>query len=384
MTERILLVDDDPSLLAAQRRRLRKRFHLDAALGGEEALSAIDANGPYAVVVSDLRMPGMDGIQFLAHVRERAPDTVRVMLTGNADLDAAILAVNEGNIFRFLTKPVQSESFVKALEASLEQHRLITAERELLEKTLHGSIKVLTDIMALVNPTAFSRASRLKRYVQHVGARLDLPDLWQFELAAMLSQIGCVTLPPDILEKVYAGQPLSADEERMFAGHPTVGRDLIVNIPRLESIAQMIARQHEPFSAAGSTVAPKRRDVVTLGAQILKAALRFDQLLTQGQSPQAVLAHLRRQPQEYDSAVVAALDDLEVQATEMQVRTLRTADLYTRMILAEDIRAKSGLLLVAGGQEVTFAVLQRLRGFSQRAEVVEPFRVLVPRPAAET
>src|SRR5262245_51674395 len=132
MSERILFVDDEENLLAAVARQLRKEFDVETALGGELGLEAIDRNGPYAVVVSDMRMPGMDGIEFLRRVKDRMPDAVRMMLTGNSDLGTAMQAVNEGRIFRFMTKPCPPDMLAASLRSGLEQHRLITAERDIL------------------------------------------------------------------------------------------------------------------------------------------------------------------------------------------------------------------------------------------------------------
>jgi DNA-binding NtrC family response regulator len=139
MTENILFVDDEPAVLESYKRMLHREFRVDIATGGEKGLEAIQTAGPYAVVVSDMRMPGMNGAQFLAHVRSSAPDTVRMLLTGYTDLDAAIQAVNEGNIFRFLTKPCEKTILAKSLTSGLVQYRLITAERDLLENTLMGA-----------------------------------------------------------------------------------------------------------------------------------------------------------------------------------------------------------------------------------------------------
>ncbi|HUL31620.1 MAG TPA: response regulator, partial [Thermodesulfobacteriota bacterium] len=119
MENKILFVDDDANLLASYERQLRKQFPIETSLGVKEGLVAIKERSPYAVVVSDLRMPEMDGIQFLSKVREITPDTVRMMLTGYADLQNTIDAVNEGNIFRFLTKPCSPETLVKSLSAGI-------------------------------------------------------------------------------------------------------------------------------------------------------------------------------------------------------------------------------------------------------------------------
>ncbi|MGD8765549.1 MAG: response regulator, partial [Desulfobacteraceae bacterium] len=135
MSNKILFVDDDTNLLAAFRRQLRKQFQIDTAEGGQQGLELVKANGPYAVIVSDFRMPLMDGIEFLSRIREIAPETVRIMLTGNADLQAAIQAVNEGNIFRFLTKPCSVDILGESLITGIENYQHAVGEREYNEKT---------------------------------------------------------------------------------------------------------------------------------------------------------------------------------------------------------------------------------------------------------
>jgi YesN/AraC family two-component response regulator len=195
MLEKILLADDEPAILQGYHRVLHREFQIDTAVGAAEALPKVQAQ-PYAVVVSDMNMPGMDGVQLLAKIKMLAPNTIRVMLTGNAELETAMNAVNEGAIFRFLTKPCGKETLAKALTAGLVQYRLVNAEKELLEQTLRGSIQVLTEVLSLVNPAAFSRAVRIRKYVNHVVEALGLSNPWRFEVAAMMSQLGCVTLHP--------------------------------------------------------------------------------------------------------------------------------------------------------------------------------------------
>jgi ActR/RegA family two-component response regulator len=134
MADKILFVDDEPSVLDGYRRMLHREFEVDTANSGDDGLTLIRGTGPYAVVVSDMRMPGMNGAKFLAQVRQLAPDTVRILLTGYSDMDAAIDAVNEGNIFRYLTKPCQKEVLVKAINLSLDQYRTVTAEKMLVKK----------------------------------------------------------------------------------------------------------------------------------------------------------------------------------------------------------------------------------------------------------
>ncbi|MFW5731545.1 MAG: response regulator [Desulfonatronovibrionaceae bacterium] len=145
---KVLFVDDDQNILQGFKRILRKQFQVDTASGPVEGMRAINEKGPYAVVVADLRMPEMSGIELLSRVRSLFPDTVRIMLTGQGDLDSAVKAINAGNVFRFLTKPCYPANLEKALKDGIEQYRLITAEKEIMEKTVSGITQVLTEILA--------------------------------------------------------------------------------------------------------------------------------------------------------------------------------------------------------------------------------------------
>ncbi|MGO9274236.1 MAG: response regulator [Terriglobia bacterium] len=144
-TERasILLVDDEVRVLEALRRNLRTHFDITTATSGAEAIDILEHKGPFAVLVSDLRMPGMGGLELLAQARNLAPDTTRVLLTGKSDFASVIAGaaghpgvVSEGLIFRFLTKPLLPDLFLKALEAAVGHHRSTTAQRVLLEQKL--------------------------------------------------------------------------------------------------------------------------------------------------------------------------------------------------------------------------------------------------------
>lgn len=123
MEHRVLFVDDDANILEAYKRQLRKHFNIETARGSDSGLRAVENNGDYAVIVSDLRMPGMDGNQFLSRVKEISPESVRIMLTGYADLHNAIKAINHGNIFRLLTKPCAKKDLIDVLNIGVEQFK---------------------------------------------------------------------------------------------------------------------------------------------------------------------------------------------------------------------------------------------------------------------
>ena len=363
MSERILCVDDDPNILQAYQRALRKLINIETALGGEEALESISKRGPYAVVVADMTMPGMNGVELLARVKKVAPDTVRMMLTGNADQQTALQAVNEGQIFRFMTKPCAPEDFARALYAGIAQYQLITAEHELLSKTLCGSVKVLTDILSIVSPTAFGRAARVRRQAGQLADEIGFDDGWQVEIAAMLSQIGCVAVPEEILNKAYRGYELSCTEMDAFEDYPLIGRELISHIPRLEGVAEMIAYQNQRFDGSGFPPDGKQGKEIPLGSRILKVALDFDSLTSAGADDDVAVARMSSRHGWYDPFVLDILKKTLAITQVQPVREVRVHDLIDGAVVADDVMSLDGSLLCAKGQEVTPALRARLRNY---------------------
>jgi response regulator RpfG family c-di-GMP phosphodiesterase len=377
VSERILCVDDDPNILQAYQRALRKQFHIEIALGGEEALKAIVDQGPYAVVVADMQMPGMNGVELLKEVKELAKDTVRMMLTGNADQQTALEAVNEGHIFRFMTKPCPPETFAKVLEAGLLQHRLIMAERDLLSKTFSACVKVLTEVLSAVSPTAFGRASRVRQMVRQLSERLGAKS-WQIEVAAMLSQVGCVSIPEQTLAKAYDGNELTPAEQKMFEAHPAAGQQLIANIPRLEEVAEIIAYQQQRYDGRGFPGDGKCGGEIPFGSRILKVALDFDTLISAGYTNETAMAEMNDRPDRYDSSVLAALNDVLAITAAQVIRRLRVSALIDGLTLAENITTTTGTLVLARGQEINRAMRLRLKNFAANVGVQTSVRVFVP------
>ena len=381
MGDKILFVDDEPAVLEGYKRTLYREFDVDTAVGGERGLETISAQGPYAVVVSDMRMPGMNGVQFLARVRQESPDTVRMILTGQADMEAAIGAVNEGHVFRFLTKPCDKDTLGKAITTGLVQYRLVTAEKDLLENTLMGCIKVLTDVLNTVNPEAFGRSMRITRCMRHLVAKYHLPSPWSFEAAALLSQLGCISLDSDLLQAAYAGTRLSPEDQARFDHHPQVARDLIAAIPRLEPIAWMISQQLAKKIPSPPQAAVMNSVDLQMGARLLMLAVAFDDLKIRGLSSEEAVANLRRRS-EFDRQQLDALADLKSESIKMELQRVPIARLSSGMIVQQEVRNRNGLLVVAKGQEVTQTLLMRLDNFSRARLIESEVLVSVPTFAA--
>lgn len=379
MLPKILLVDDEEHILSGYKRNLRGHFEVHTAEGGKFGLAAIKKEGPFAVVVSDFKMPEMNGNQFLSQVRDFSPDTVRMMLTGYADLPTTIDAVNEGNIFRLLTKPYPSDKLILTINEGVKQYKLVTAEKELLDKTLKGTIKVLIDILATVNPAAFSRISRFQKFIPPISKLLNISDKWELEIATLLSQIGLVTMPSDLLEKKYAGEVLSEDQERMFNFHPEIGKSLIGNIPRLEKVAEAVYYQFHSYTPKqNADEETKHGEALPLVSRILKVLNSFDTYVTAGLSFEDAYDKLKERESEFDPNVLIALDaSIAGVYANLRLITQKIEDVQPGVVAASDIKDRNGLVLVTKGAEITEMLKMKLLNFAKLGHIDEEIKILM-------
>jgi len=384
MTGKILFVDDDANLLASCERNFGRKFQVETAEGGELALQKIAVHGPFAVVISDRQMPRMDGIRFLSLVKERAPDTVRIMLTGNADLEGAIKVVNEGNIFRFLTKPCSIEILGKAIEDALSQFRLVIAEKELLNKTLSGSIKLLTDILSIMEPQSFGRAQTMRDLISNVTKKFKADDDWEIPLAAMLAPIGNVTVPPEVLIRARAGVALSKVEEQIVSQLPETSARLLANIPRLEGVARIVRYQHKNYDGSGVPQDSVKGEMLPLGSRLLKILADLERLHGDNVGRLNSFNEMQTRLGWYDPALLDAVRDyygLAVAARDVTASSISISirDLSPGMVLHSDIETKDGILILRAGHHLTEMTLEKIKNFELVSGIKEP--VFVEGPA---
>jgi CheY-like chemotaxis protein len=327
-----------------------------------------------SVVVSDFRMPNMDGATFLQEVMLRAPTAARILLTGEAGVSGAKDAVNKGQIFRFLTKPCPTDQLKEALEAGVDQHRLANAERLVMQETLLECIAALMEVLAVANPVAFGRAQRIKRRVADMAARLECGQFWQLEAAALLSQIGYFAESPELAEKVYYGRPLSSAEQARADAVPKNAQRLFEHVPRLEPVIQILAALNWKDDA----LARLGTSMIGLGSRMLCVALEYDLLATQGVARSETLRRLRAREARFTTLVLDAFEaTLEAHPETEREIVVPLREAKPGMRLHEEIRNAAGALLVPIGFEVSERLLQRL---SQIAPDVlsQPVRLTVP------
>ena len=354
----IVCVDDEPRVLEGLKLTLRRGFEVKAATSGPAGLELLKEMDGAAVVISDMRMPGMDGAAFLTKVRAQWPDSTRLLLTGEPGRDAAVAAVNEGQIFRFLTKPCAPDKLIAAVEAAVRQHQLVTAEKVLLQQTVLGSIRALVDVLGIVNPIAFGRGSRIKRLAAQLAAAAGLPPSWELEAAALLSQIGYVSLPIELVEKAVNGEPLNTDEALLLRETPKVTQGILARIPRLENVAAILAYASQPEGKA-----PLDAEV-SANASVLMNVLEFDSLTSRGESAETAIATLRSRFGSKNSAMLSHLAELQGAAiTGPQLREVRLRDVAPGMILMDELRTDLGTLLVSRGYEISQSFIDRMRNF---------------------
>lgn len=372
--EKILFVDDEQDILSSFKRQFRKKADISTALSGKEALALIDKESEFAVIVSDMRMPNMDGAEFLEKAKKKSPNTIRILLTGQTDLNSAISAINQGQIFRFLTKPCPQDVLQDALKNAIRQYRLLNVEKELLQKTVKGSIELLSEILSIVKPHVFSNFNRIKKYIHYIATEQGETDTWDFEVAGMLYSLGYLTLPEDLIEKALKpNSELTASEKLALQDVPLISSKLINHIPRLENIAEMVRLSdkvnHLIHKDAGAV-----QGRILLGADMLKIAITFDRLLESGHNHKSAIDLLRADDSLYQD-LVEKLSSIKINH-EDDVMTVNVDNLLPGMVLLENMITDNDSTLLAKGTELTEDLLVRIKLYTKNQKISRPIRII--------
>lgn len=386
MADKVLLVDDDPNVLKAYERRLRRKFKVETALCSEEGITAVNFLGPFAVVVSDMMMPRENGADFLARLLETSPDSVRIMLTGNADQQTATTAINKSQVFRFLNKPCEADELEAAIQAGIEEHHRIVAEREMFSGTLLGAVEMLSRVLALTSPEAFGRSERFKKLVSAIATDLKWDDAWRHETTALLSQLGYVAVPASLIKKRAAGDELSKAEAASLRSHAQVAGDLIAAIPKLGSVAQVVASQDAAtFTEEQQQEGDGPRSSVEFGVRLLKLCRDYDTLIhDDNHVPAQAIQLVKADADAYDADCLAALERV-AEAQDARVLVEVTIEQMTDgMQLVQDIQTTDDALLVAKGVEVVPSMRTRLSNYAATHDIQQPVQVLATAQMVET
>ncbi len=373
---KVLLVDDEKNILSAYKRNLRNSFRIFLSDNPIIALEMVKKHGPFAAVVSDLKMPEMNGLTLLEEIKKIHPNTVRLLLTGYADLTTVIEAINEGNIFRFLTKPCKTSEMEKALNDAIEQYNLIIAEKELLTQTLKGTLNVLVEILSTVQPLVFNFTSRFKALAKTIAERIKYPNIWEVEISALLMHIGLVSVPSDIIEKKLHGFELNEQENQIFRNHPELGYSLLSQIPRLKKVAENIKYQYTPYYKLKEKFRNNEKEL-PYAAMILKTLNDYFELLAKGKSENEAIKIMQQNISHYEPAILGALE-AEIIGVEKDrtIRLIKINELKPGMMLAKDLRDENNFLLLPKGTLINPITYSKIMNYAKMTKLKEPIEIL--------
>lgn len=390
---KVLLVDDEPKVLSSLSRGLYELdiYEVFTASNGMDGLDVLRKNPTIAVIVSDYHMPGMNGVNFLAEAQKIAPDAARIILTGAAGLNMAIDSVNRGKLFRFLIKPCDMELFLQIIKSAVRQYQLLTAEHDLLSKTLNGSIKVMMDILSALNSQVFYRATRLRDLAHSLALEMQVEQLWEVDLAAMLCQIGCVAVPQEVLEKWVMGDALDDREMTIVQSISKTGSQLVKNIPRLENVAVAIACQDIPFGGLHQVADGISGLRIPMVSRILKIVMDFDLYLARTFDQNRAFQEMIKRLDDYDPEMfeifrskVLKIDNVLSHSSlqnlsGMSERKVNIEDVQIGMVLMNDIMDGRGRLVVSKGTVISEVLKTRLENYFWTRAIVDPVVVGVKR-----
>jgi response regulator RpfG family c-di-GMP phosphodiesterase len=427
----ILCVDDEPSILSALRRLFRTHgFAVLAAESGQAGLDLLETE-PIDLVISDMRMPHMDGVVFLEHVRQRKPDILRLLLTGYADIASITGAINRGEIYRYIAKPWDDTDIILTVQDALDRSALLQEKKRLealvtaqneelkivnaslevkvqartaelkqandrLKSNFLTSIKMFTALIELRDNRLAGHSRRVADSARRLALALamDHKQVQEVFVAGLLHTIGMVGFDDELLHTPVAS--MTPRQLEVFRKHPARAEQLLMPLAELKTTVEIIAAQLERFDGSGYPMGVPGKHIA-LGARILAVASDYDGLqlglLEPRQLGRQEAQDLIRQRsgQRYDPAVVTAFLDIyrdlaqdDLPVTTATTRTLASRDLAVGMVLARDMTSPTGLLLLTAGHVLDDAVIRKITGFEHSIGSRLSATIWVGEPVADT
>lgn len=429
----ILLVDDEPSVLSALRRVFRPAgYEILTAESGEAALEVL-ASTEVDLIVSDMRMPGMSGAEFLARARSLYPDTMRILLTGYAEIASVVQAVNDGGVYRYLNKPWDDHDLLLTLEQALEQRRLrreaarlaalteaqnealrrfnteletqvrarteelgqtvmfLEAAQRDLKSSFTAMVQVCASMIEIRCGSASGHAMRVGEIARRLALSSGMSELHAQDVyfAGLLHGIGKLSLPDELLRKPLT--KMTAEEHGLYLQHPLRAQMVLTPVAQLHKVASIVLHQYERFNGRG-TPDGLAGDAIPLGSRILAIARDFEGLrngdIGAPHSVEQALDALRSQAGvRYDPRIVDGLNELMRDPASLgiaaSVAEVKSAQLREGMQLADDLRTHRGVLLMTKGSVMSAHQIELVRRFETREGTSFDILVLAGQAAAK-
>ncbi len=432
-TPTLLFVDDEPGVLSSLRRLLRPQpYRAHFAAGGEEGLRLL-AEEPVDVIVSDMRMPVMDGARFLELARAKCPDSLRILMTGHADVRATIDAINRGEIFRYISKPWDDGELLATVRQAVEQQRLrrenqrleaLTREQNEHLRRLNAeledkvrartaelaarneslklantslrqhflvSIKTFSSLLEMRSGQIAGHARRVAELARRVAGRLGLTEKEQQDvfLAGLLHDVGKIGFPDALLARPVNG--LSGEELGRYRRHAADGATAISQVEELAEAARHVRSHHERFDGQGFPDG-LAGEAIPIGARILAVVNDFDGYRHGTRSEHrldevAAVDEIRRSAgRRHDPAVVAAFAEI-VAGSAGTVATevvLEASQLRPGMVIARSLRGRDGTLLLAADYILDAALVRQIQKYARSEAGAFHLHIRADKPFAES
>jgi len=379
MNNKILCVDDEEAILRGFKLNLNNKFELHFASDGIEGLELFKREGGFATVLSDMRMPRMSGAEMLHEIKKIDSEVVTVLLTGHTDFESAMAAVNDGNVFRMLSKPCPPDVLRKVLKDAIEQYDLITSKRILLDQTLRGAVDALSQSLAITQPLFFGRAQRVRRMANGLAEAVQLVESWRVGVAAIFSQLAYLSIPNHWSESVYYRKDLKPELKAMLKDLPEETLKIIDLIPGLTDIREILQRidiqpKFEMDDGSG----------IRTAASILRVALDYDYYQEQGHADALIIQTLISRADTYDQKITEALSQfIDADSNSYSLEEIDTKDLAEGMRLNQDLLLEDSMLIASSGADIDRSLLKIVRNYiSCYSEFPFPKKINVLIPVA--
>ncbi len=379
MNNKILCVDDEEAILRGFKLNLNNKFELHFASDGIEGLELFKREGGFAAVLSDMRMPRMSGAEMLHEIKKIDSEVVTVLLTGHTDFESAMAAVNDGNVFRMLSKPCPPDVLRKVLRDAIEQYDLITSKRILLDQTLRGAVDALAQSLAITQPLFFGRAQRVRRMANGLAEAVQLVESWRVGVAAIFSQLAYLSIPNHLSESVYYRKDIKPELKAMLKDLPEETLKIIDLIPGLTDIREILQRidiqpKFEIDDGSG----------IRTAASILRVALDYDYYQEQGHADALIIQTLISRADTYDQKITEALSQfIDADSNSYSLEEIDTKDLAEGMRLNQDLLLEDSMLIASSGADIDRSLLKIVRNYiSCYSEFPFPKKINVLIPVA--
>lgn len=394
--KKVLYVDDEENLLSSFTSLMRREgYHIQTLSDSQSIGFILEREGPFALVISDQRMPGLDGVGVLKKVREMHPETIRMLLTGFASQDDTQRAINESGIARYMNKPWDDEALRQLVRECVDQFNLGTENKflaaqlalqnaalsELLDGTIGQSVRLLSNLLFYINPGAANQTERIRKLgkvLLEMMPGVTPEERWDIERALDLFNIGIVMLPPLVQVSLNKDGLHTIDRFPIAANHFILAADLIKDIPQFDRVAAIIRYQAKNFDGTGRPETDRIEGLnIPLGARMLHVLLDLEKLSTANFRGKDVLRGMLKRKGIYDADIIdIMLHGSVTQKSTKKEEMVLLVHVAAGMVLGEDIKTQMGMVLLQKNTVLTEASVKILQSWHGYDRIIEPIKVV--------